>query len=1768
MKKFRLFVAYVACIACMVSTALAQGKLAFVTSTLPVILAGSNTTITNDATGGNGSYTWSITKGVLPAALTLCGTTGIISGVPSAPGSASIEMKVEDSSTPPQVALRPLPLVIQPDAPLFTQPLPQSAKVGVAFSCNFTATGGKAPYKWTTSSSLPVGMTLDAATGVLSGTANANANPNTAQAYAISVTVTGNNSQLQVKSFTLTVNPSDAPTITTTTLSPNAELGVVYSAVVTASGGGGNYTFQNLSPMPLGLTLNPDGSVTGTPSGTAAQDVSVKVKVTDGVNRSSEAFVRIRVVSASVPTITSSSPLPQGAINTPYTFVLQATGGRPPYVWSMPSESGSSGRLNLPPGLILSANGTISGTPTKGGSFDTYPRVTDANGKETIKQLTIVLIDSTFAIVGDGISSNICGNLNQRYSTINGKAPYAWTLTGAPSSSSVTINASTGVVTGGLTSVVPGNYTLTLSVRDSLGQNATASKTLTVLVATPLSWANTSSPVLGAASEGAAYSAKVQINGGRPPYQYVLKSGSSLPPSLTLNASTGEIKGTPTTPGNYAFTITASDSCTGTSIDETFTLVVDSLAVVCKPIIQNKCSTVSYTGATVTGGVSPYAWTTTTALPASLVMNPTTGKIQGQLTAAAGNLTIIVQATDKNGKVATGPLNITINPVPPLTWLSPVSPLNLGDAYNSSVYNAVLTLSGGVTPYNFALKAGSALPAGLTLNSTTGKISGTPTSTGNTTFTIVATESSCDKLSTEGVFNLNVLDPLALTGSTITGNKCSSIAPAQMTLTGGAAPFKWIVSPALPSALSINQTTGVVSGNLTSNAGNYTVGVTVTDKNGKTATAPMGITILALPTFAWVTTANLTDGYKSSAYSTTLSVTGGIAPYTLSLKSGNLTTAGLSFNATTGVISGTPTAAGNYTFTITAKESSCDGLSIERAFKLQVFDPVIIGGPSISGNKCSSVIGANYTVSGGAPPFTWSTVPTLPASMSINATTGRISGNLTTGAGSYSIQATDRNGRVATKAITITINALPTFTWLSTANLTDGYKTSAYSTQLSVTGGIAPYTFSLKSGSSLPGGLTLNSTTGIISGTPTAAGTYTFTVVALESSCDGLSIERTFRLQVYDPIAISGSPISGIKCNAITPTSFPVTGGAAPITWSTTPSPIVPSGLSINATTGVISGVVSGNAGSYIVAVKATDKNLRTVTYTSNITITNPTLTWITSANLPDGYETTNYSTLLSVSGVTPPYQYSLTGGTLPNNLTLNGTTGVISGNLTTAGNYTFTIRAQDACGRVTDRSFTLRVGKNGILECLKEIWVDVDYDNITYTGHTCDRADFEIKLMSTSVMIANLNNTRGVGTLVNGIWLQRDYMGYPQNTWPNTFRGRGNTALGESSSSSSRYNRVLIDNTLLESVASSYNGSTTIPVYATTLYTLAHGSAARLRVYTNKAALGFASATKVHEGPINGGVAVLVNLQCPSSTTPALQLMAIPSAASKNFAVKMLVVDPTSSLTNLSASDHTKAEHLIATPFLIGRTEATNQEYCDFLNAVAKQSDSRGLYNVAMSSDLNGGIERAGNAGAYAYSVKAGMGNYPVVHVSWFDAVRYVNWLSNGSPTGAQDKTTTEDGAYALNGAVSGAGIARNATNPNTTQNPKYWLLNESEWHTSAYLKTSKQTAVSFWSYPTQSDADPDLTLGNIKNLANCGNIFTGPTEAGFFGESYGPFGTLDQGGNVREWTESVDSVQYRIIRGGSWADSAEAMKASESDVADPTLEDDKTGFRIGGAP
>ena len=134
---------------------------------------------------------------------------------------------------------------------------------------------------------------------------------------------------------------------------------------------------------------------------------------------------------------------------------------------------------------------------------------------------------------------------------------------------------------------------------------------------------------------------------------------------------------------------------------------------------------------------------------------------------------------------------------------------------------------------------------------------------------------------------------------------------------------------------------------------------------------------------------------------------------------------------------------------------------------------------------------------------------------------------------------------------------------------------------------------------------------------------------------------------------------------------------------------------------------------------------------------------------------------------------------------------------------------------------------------------------------------------------------------------------------------------------------------------------------------------------------------------------------------------------------------------------------------YQIGTYHVTIGQYTAFLNAVA-QTDTHGLYNSAMDTDLNvAGIARSGTSGGYTYAVKnngGDSGNRPISYVDWFSAARFSNWIANGQPTGLQTGTTTENGAYALNGATSGTAPAANAINPNTAAAPLFSLPTENE--------------------------------------------------------------------------------------------------------------------------
>lgn len=167
---------------------------------------------------------------------------------------------------------------------------------------------------------------------------------------------------------------------------------------------------------------------------------------------------------------------------------------------------------------------------------------------------------------------------------------------------------------------------------------------------------------------------------------------------------------------------------------------------------------------------------------------------------------------------------------------------------------------------------------------------------------------------------------------------------------------------------------------------------------------------------------------------------------------------------------------------------------------------------------------------------------------------------------------------------------------------------------------------------------------------------------------------------------------------------------------------------------------------------------------------------------------------------------------------------------------------------------------------------------------------------------------------------------------------------------------------------------------------------------------------------------------------------------------------------------------------FMIGAYEVTNDEYCEFLNSVAA-TDTYNLYPTTLSLpsqfhiynsyiyfNILYGITRSGSSGSYSYTVNSNMGNKPVAYISWFRAARYCNWLHNNKPSGLQNNSTTEDGAYTLNGATTGAELITKNIGAN------YWIPTENEWYKAAYYDPNKNGVGNpgYWLYATKSDDPP----------------------------------------------------------------------------------------------
>ncbi len=254
-----------------------------------------------------------------------------------------------------------------------------------------------------------------------------------------------------------------------------------------------------------------------------------------------------------------------------------------------------------------------------------------------------------------------------------------------------------------------------------------------------------------------------------------------------------------------------------------------------------------------------------------------------------------------------------------------------------------------------------------------------------------------------------------------------------------------------------------------------------------------------------------------------------------------------------------------------------------------------------------------------------------------------------------------------------------------------------------------------------------------------------------------------------------------------------------------------------------------------------------------------------------------------------------------------------------------------------------------------------------------------------------------------------------------------------------------------------------------------------------------------------------------------------------------------------------------VADPYLIGKYEVTNAQYTKFLNAVA-DTDTYGLYNAEMWSNEYGcKIERSGSSSSYTYSIAADRENRPVNYVSWGDAARFSNWLHNGQRTGAQDNSTTEDGAYYLNGATSLDDLLAITRESDAT-----WVIpTENEWYKAAYYDGTDSV---YYDFPTGADAvpnngNPGGDTGNTANYHDDDYAVGDPywaTSVGQFGLSGSPYGTFDQGGNLWEWNETAVNDYSRGLRGGYWLDNFGTLHASNRDGYNPANGYYFVGFRV----
>ncbi|WP_277601974.1 putative Ig domain-containing protein [Altererythrobacter sp. BO-6] len=968
-----------------------------------------------------------------------------------------------------------------------------------------------------------------------------------------------------------TITNDDVPVTVSPGSLTGGTVGVAYSQSVTASGGTGPYTYvTSAGALPAGLTLSSGGVLSGIP--TAGGSFTFTITATDssafpGPYSGSQAYIlTIAAPAIALPATTLSA----GTLSAAYSDAISpASGGTSPFTYAVSAGA-------LPGGLTLNAStGAITGTPGALGTFNFSVTATDSStgtGPFTATQSYAITINDVAPVAG-------ASSLSVAYGAGATNVPLS--LSGGPAVSLAlaTLPAhGTATVSGTTISYQPnagysGPDSFTYTATNSGGTSAPA--TVSVTVADP-SIAIVASGSLSTAV-GASYSQTFTFSGGATPFGSYQVTGLPAGLAITGNSATSvTVSGTPTQAGSFTLGVSGTDSSTGNgpfTFSDNFTLNVAAPTLTLAPGSTGFTTpyALAYSQSFVaSGGTGSFSYAVTGALPPGM-------SFSGNAITGTGNVpgtyAFSVTATDTGATGAGAPFSVTENytiEVQPANIV--VGPASLPDPLLGSSYSQMITASGGAISLDYAVTAGR-LPDGIQLIGET--IAGVSFEVGTFNFTITVTDGNGQ--SGSRAYSITIAPPtyaIAPTSGTLSATYNTPFSQA-FTASGGSGTFLYTMGGALPTGLTFSN--GTISGTPIA-PGSYAITVTATDQTVTGVGAPFSVTgtytiDVPGPVIA-ITPAALPNGQVGAAYTQALSASGGAGTHTVAITAGTLP-AGLSF--ANGAITGTPTQAGTFNLTLTGTDAN--GQTASQAYSLTIAAPNLALTPGAGALTVTyaAPFSQAFTASGGTGSYSYALSGTLPAGMTFS--NGTLSGTPTvSGSFPITVTATDTVATGGAAPFSIAQNytiaiATPTIALAQTA-LPVATAGAPYSATLSASGAVAPYRYRLQSGT-LPTGLTL-SQVGVISGTPTAAGSFALVIEVTDAN--GQIGTAPVTLTVGNAtITVTPTQLPGAIRGIAYSQQLTAAGGVAPYSFAVT-SGSLPAGLTLSAQ-GLLSGTATTDTG-------------------------------------------------------------------------------------------------------------------------------------------------------------------------------------------------------------------------------------------------------------------------------------------------------------------------------------------------------------------------------------------------------------------------------------------------------------------------------------------------------------------------------------------------------------------------------------------------------------